>query len=316
MDSKESKYRGLEDLRSHWNSFGRSQSPITLDSLRRTDVAGIEEFDDIGGQDDILQKPPSKFVFLDGKAFRSRPEPDWLIEGILPERGTGAFWGLPDAGKSFMAIDVAMCIALGREWRGKPIKKPGQVLYIAAENDYGVQMRYNAAMVHLNLQDDPPIAFLAARPRFAKENDRKALLEAIIAKGESRMVIVDTFAKVSAGADENSAKDTGMVIDFCRQIEETFKGLVMLVHHANKSGAEMRGSSSLHGDFDVEWRVAANEKDETWDAPREMKITKMRNAEKSGPYAWQLEKVPGTRSCVVKWIMPPVASPNDFNGLE
>ena len=37
--SKGKNYKGTEDLRSHWQSFGRSDHPVTIDTLRKNDVA-------------------------------------------------------------------------------------------------------------------------------------------------------------------------------------------------------------------------------------------------------------------------------------
>lgn len=39
-----SKYRGRDDLQSHWKSFGRAPTPVTLASLRTDEPAEIEEF--------------------------------------------------------------------------------------------------------------------------------------------------------------------------------------------------------------------------------------------------------------------------------
>src|SRR5262249_40380057 len=41
------KYKGIEDLQERWRSFGRSDNPVTINTLRRTDTATPEEFDEL-----------------------------------------------------------------------------------------------------------------------------------------------------------------------------------------------------------------------------------------------------------------------------
>src|SRR4030065_2503391 len=44
--------------------------------------------------------------------------PDFLIDEIIVENSVHAFYGATGAGKTFAAIDMAMCVATGRKWFG------------------------------------------------------------------------------------------------------------------------------------------------------------------------------------------------------
>lgn len=290
----ETEYRGLPDLRKHWQSFGKSDNPATADSLRRTDVARPEEFAVLAPE----PVQPNPFRFLDCDEFLARPEPEWLIPDILPQRGLGCFWGQPGSGKTFLAIDTAIEVATGGAWRDIPVKLPGKVIYIAAEDDAGVQIRCRSALSS-RTRGKAAIRFLPMSPVFSSSEQSKLLLEAIGEEGPSPLVFVDTLAAVTPGTDENSSKDMGPIIDFCRKIQGVTGGLVVLIHHSRKDGDSIRGSSSLNAAFDVEWKVT-NEK-----THRELYISKMRNGEAFKSYAFNLALVGIENgkwtSCVVEW---------------
>jgi RecA-family ATPase len=71
------------------------------------------------------------------------PKPSWLIEGILPANGLAVLYGAPGAGKTFVALSIALSIAAGHLWCGKSTKS-GSVLYVAAEGVFGLQLRVRA----------------------------------------------------------------------------------------------------------------------------------------------------------------------------
>ncbi len=286
--NKSDKYPGIGQIRTHWQSFGRSTTPVTADSLRRTEVAGPGEFDFLPPE---LPKS-NPFRFLSCPELFDRPEPEWLVSDILPQRGLGCFWGQPGSGKTFLAVDIAATVAANSHWRGEPVKTPGKVLYIAAEDDNGVQIRLRSAFA-VRALGDTTIRVLPTSPVFTAPKQSEALLEALREEGKCSTVIVDTLAAVTPGADENSSKDIGPLIAFCRKIEQLTGALVILVHHSRKDGDSIRGSSSLHAAFDVEWKVS-DEK-----THREVYISKMKNGEAYKSYAFNISPV--GKSCVVEW---------------
>lgn len=294
--NKSDKYPGIGQLKAHWQSFGRSATPVTADSLRRTDVAGVGEFDFLAPEPP--QPNPFRFLSCRDELFR-RPKPNWLIPGILPQRGLGCFWGQPGSGKTFLAVDIAVSVATNSHWRGASVKNPGRVLYIAAEDDNGVQIRLESAFASRGLRDTA-IRVLPTSPVFTSAKQSETLLEAIRGEGKASLVFVDTLAAVTPGADENSSKDIGPLIAFCRKIEQVTGAMVILIHHSRKDGDSIRGSSSLHAAFDVEWKIS-DEK-----THREMYISKMKNGEAYKSYAFNLSPVAvdideDITSCVVEW---------------
>lgn len=292
--SPSDKYPGLEALRSHWVSFGRSATPVTADSLRRGDVSAIGNFDDTTGEVDIAEKHSgSVFSFLSLAELFKRPEPDWIIDGILPEAAFGAIYGQPASGKTFTAVDIALSIALGDPWRGRPVKQ-GSILYIAAEDDRGVQIRFAAGLAARGVSD-APIRVLPAAPVLTDKTQGKALLESIKREPRPSIVFFDTLAAVTPGADENTSKDMGELISYCYKIHKATGALVMLIHHEGKAaGSGMRGSSALLGACDVTWEISKDE------IQHEMRIEKIKNAQDGASYPFRL--LPVANSCIVEWL--------------
>ncbi len=286
----------------HWNSFGQSQTPTTADSLRRTDIAAIDEFPEVTNDKPSEASNPfsvqevvphTTFQFLALSDLFKRPKPDWIIPGVLPRASLGAIWGQPGGGKTFLEIDTAVAVALGLPWRGI-IPTQGTVLVVAAEDDQGVQIRFQSALEARNATD-APIRVLPAAPNLTDPKQAAALLEAIQAYGQVPLIFFDTLAAVTPGSDENSGKDMGMLINYCHRIHKATGALVMMIHHEGKTaGKGARGWSGLHGAFEVEWEVSEDA------GVREMSIAKMKNAESGKRYPFKL--VPMNESCVVEWL--------------
>src|SRR4029453_18347957 len=67
----------------------------------------------------------------------------YLVKGIIPYPGLTVIWGPPKSGKSFWTLDLAMHVALGREYRGRRVQQ-GLVVYCCFEGQRGGVARQEA----------------------------------------------------------------------------------------------------------------------------------------------------------------------------
>lgn len=298
-------YAGLEDLRGHWDSFGRSPTPVTVDHLRRADKLTAGDFQDVtnasnwfeDGADEKPKKPGLQSLSI--VELRNRPEPAWIIPGILPEAEFGVIYGKHRAGKTFAACDIALSIALGRPWNGRPVRQGG-VYYIAAEDNRGVGMRFGSGL-DLSGSQDAPLRTLPVAPRFTDKETQKAVLEELMLYSPLSVVFVDTMASVLPGVDENASKEMTEVIDYCKLISRKTKALVMMVHHEPKTeGRGMRGSSAVPGGADVIWHVGREE------GVHALTIEKLKNSQDGDIFPFKLAQ--SGNSCTVEWEMPDESS--------
>lgn len=181
-----------------------------------------------------------------------RPPPRPLIMGVLDLDSEAWIIGPPGSRKSFVALDMARCVAQGRPWQGRKTHQ-GLVVIIVGEGATGTSLRVKAAqMIHGALGDQ--LLFLP-RPVQAKDAVAWEVLVAACRKLEPVMVILDTQARVTVGLEENSATDMGIYVEAVRRIREATGACVLTVHHSGRNGTDARGSSAIDGAQGTELRV-------------------------------------------------------------
>ena len=312
--SKSDKYPGFRQLEGHWESFGQGGdggNPVTLGSLRQEQVASVDEFEDLDAIEDDeyadlweAAQPVDRFRFLDLDELESLPPPEWIIEDVMPVCDVGCVFGQPGAGKTFAALDLVLAIARGINWRDLETKQGG-VLYVAAEDDAGVRLRLGAYVSYHELDNTLPIRTLCEAPNVRDKSTQKALRVAVkdaAAEIDARVIIIDTLASVTPGADENSSQDMTPLVDYCKQLHKDTGASVIVVHHEGKTtGRGPRGSSALHGAFGVELLVAEDS------GGKFILVDKMKNGPRGAMYPFDLEVVDashGLTSCVLEHREP------------
>jgi hypothetical protein len=237
--------------------------------------------------------------------LRARPRPRWRVKGLIAEGpGVGMIFGESTAGKSFVAIDLGLSVALGREWNGLRVK-PGRVFYIAAEGGGGIPKRIEAYGKHHGLDlDAAPFGVIEAAPNFREEADPKAIAEVI---GCADLIFVDTLAQVTAGGNENSGEDMGKVISYTQELSKATGAVVVIIHHAGKDASRgARGWSGVKAAVDFEIAVERN------GDTRRAKVTKSKDGDGDGAWPFKLTRVDlgidedgeSVNSCVVEFVPP------------
>jgi hypothetical protein len=187
---------------------------------------------------------------------------EWLIQGVIPQRSFVALYAPPASFKSFVALDIAECIATGRQFLGHEIAKQGAVLYIAGEGHGGIGTRIKALKTHHNTPKGAPVYFLRRQVNLrSSQTDLKDLVNAIdelkaIHEIEFKMIIIDTLARAFGGGNENASEDMGAFITAAGAIQGKYECSLLVVHHAGKDATKgLRGHSSLLGAVDTELEI-------------------------------------------------------------
>lgn len=194
------------------------------------------------------------------------PEHEWLVEGWFSAGDRSVIGGPSQSGKSFLAIHVGMCVAQGIDFFGAAVKQ-GLVVYQAGEGARGVKKRLRAWRRHHGVQFDASTPFVLLQSPidlYHPEGDTQKLIDEI--KGITgtfetplRMVIIDTLATATGGADENSGRDMGLVMQNIAKINAATGAHVSLVHHLNAGGTKLRGHTSVYANIDQVILVTRNE---------------------------------------------------------
>jgi hypothetical protein len=187
---------------------------------------------------------------------------EWLVQGVIPQKSFVALYAPPASFKSFVALDIAECIATGREFLGNKITKQGAVLYIAGEGHGGIGSRIKALKTHHNTPENTPVYFLRRQVNLrSSKTDLQDLVAAIddlkaIHEISFELIIIDTLARAFGGGNENASEDMGAFITAAGAIQGRYECGLLVVHHAGKDATKgLRGHSSLLGAVDTELEI-------------------------------------------------------------
>ena len=188
---------------------------------------------------------------------------DAVVKGLIHPGDTGAIYGPSGVGKTFIAVDLAYHVALGRDWHNITVRQM-PVLYVALEGVRGMRYRMMAAREYLG-----SAGRYFARLKVAVQLDRseagaagqaviveQALLLGTIARTPIGLIIIDTVARAMAGDDESSTQDMNAFTARMKAIATETGAFVLGVHHPGKDDTRgMRGAYALTANVDVVVKV-------------------------------------------------------------
>lgn len=184
-------------------------------------------------------------LIVDTDGLDNIPDPEPVIDEVVYLDSLAWLHGKPGSGKSFVALDWAGCVATGHPWQGHGVARPGAVVYLVAEGARGVRQRVRAWESY-NGTPMRGVQFLPTAVQLLDPIDREAFAQ-LVADYRPVLVVIDTQARVTVGADENSAQDMGRLIAAADLIRERTGACVLLVHHEARQGETLRGSTALEG---------------------------------------------------------------------
>lgn len=287
-------YPGEDELRKRWDTFGRHndrtvtiRTAMKMAGMNLAGPASADEFEAIiDAQAASTDSTPMKFMVVPAHEFANATPQPWRIKGVLPDAELVVMYGASGSGKSFVALDMGAAIARGVDWRGRKVKQ-GRVAYIAAEGAGGFRKRLTA-YAQVNGIDLAGLAFgvIRAAPNMMERTDAAAVANAVRAWGGADIIIVDTFAQVMPGANENSGDDVGKALAHCKRIHEATGATILLIHHAGKDATKgARGWSGLRAAADAEIEVVREA------VGRALRLTKSKDGEDGLMWGFDLDIV-------------------------
>lgn len=193
-----------------------------------------------------------RFRLLSIERLRAFPDLEWLVKDIIPEGALCEMHGMPNVGKSFLALDIALAVATGNECLGQSVAQ-GDVVYVAAEGARGLKPRVNAWLTARGPKCEPKtLHVLPTAVQLLDPKEITELVEVITEDGiRPKLIVIDTLARCFVGGDESSARDMGLVISNIDELRHATGASILIVHHTTKDGRTERGSGALRGAADV-----------------------------------------------------------------
>jgi hypothetical protein len=179
----------------------------------------------------------------------------FLVREVIPARALVGLWAASNVGKTFLALDLALHIALGWAWQGRAVQQ-GVVLYVCAEGEFGITSRVLAWCEHHSvdpamLEDrivwrEVPLNITAANLR------RDVAHELALMDIAPSLIVLDTLAaNAPPGFDENSTPQMSGMMQAATAMRNEMQTAVMLVHHTGHDQSRERGNYAFRAACDV-----------------------------------------------------------------
>lgn len=186
---------------------------------------------------------------------------DWIIRDVIP-RGEPAIWaGPPKAGKTWAALDLAMCVARGVPWLDgafeNTIGAPARVLVVALEDGRRrlAARLWELARGHGTTLNDPSIAAnlsIAREPLRLAGDEREFAAE--LRRWRPVVVVIDCLTRVMVG-DQNAIRDVAAFTALWSRMCSDVGASITFLHHTGKASGDSRNKrdpfDSIRGSGDL-----------------------------------------------------------------
>jgi hypothetical protein len=183
----------------------------------------------------------------------------WVIEPVLPDRGTTVVAGPPKLGKSYLTLSITFAAAGGPSLGTNPSEKKHEILVLALED---TARRIQKRMKQMLSDARPPegITFRTASDGWPKldEGGLEKLVGYLDKHPATSIVVVDTWQKVKGSPirGKNAYESDYDLVAPLHKLAAERDILLILVHHTKKAAAddvldELSGSRGLTGVADT-----------------------------------------------------------------
>jgi Bifunctional DNA primase/polymerase, N-terminal/AAA domain/Primase C terminal 2 (PriCT-2) len=284
---------------------------------------------------------PSGAITLHWHGEQQAIAPRWLIRNRLPETGVALISGQWGTAKTFMLLEIAGAVILGKSFLGEPTRRRGGILIFAAEGASDLPIRLAAlaegkvavpSQGELSFETtqgkdkpqpiDPkrlPIVWADQCPPLRNQNLTLLIEAAGTAARRLKedhglplsIIAIDTMAAAASFKDENDNGEAQRAMNVLRQLSQQTGSLVIAVDHFGKEiKTGTRGASAKEAAADVVLALLGDRRDEGGVADLRLCLRKVRGGPSGREFHFNLlTKALGNdeegfpiESCVVNWI--------------
>lgn len=216
--------------------------------------------------------------------------PRWLIKGILEDDSLALIFGASGQGKSYVALDMAVCIATGETYHSRQTRTQGAVIYVAGEGYKGISKRLRALEIDRKIDLSQAPLYISKKACALRDPELmqhvRSEIANVAATGQRiALIVIDTWARNMDG-NENDTQETGEAIRALDNLRAAYECTALIIHHSGQAESERgRGSSALRAALDVEYKV------EIKNDILLLKNTKMKDGEAPGILTFAFESV-------------------------
>jgi AAA domain len=165
-------------------------------------------------------------------ALQNSTPSTWIVDGLLRthRKRPSLLVGLAESGKSTLATQMAICVAQGKPFLGRPTTQ-GRVIYWKNEES---EIDVHEDFVKAGMKTTDPLTILLPEMR---DHNLSVLRNELAKYSDTRLVIVETLADFFNIEDINDSEDGKRALqDFSNMIVQPHLDCAFLIiHHFNKS---------------------------------------------------------------------------------
>lgn len=178
--------------------------------------------------------------------WKSHPDPDPIIEHLLPSQGSLLVNAQRKAGKTTLALNLIESLTTGKPFLGRLATKcVGKVAYLNYEMSKGLFTQYSENL--LTKPEDAIVVTMNASGNLLASEKGRALLAEKFLNDDVRVLIVDPLSSAFSGVSLNDNDETRSWLDellvWCLGTCK-MDGLIV-VHHSGWNGERSRGASAI-----------------------------------------------------------------------
>lgn len=187
------------------------------------------------------------------------PQVTWAVQDLFAQPSLNLLVGDPGTKKTYLAIDLAVCAALGKPWLNRATNAR-TALFIDEETGlYQLWSRLNAVYLAHQAGEDTPFRFTSlAGYNLRDPQDTQELLNRAISI-DAGLIVIDALANL-VRTGENNLGAVQHVLFHLRRLAESCRAAVVVIHHTNRHGV-FRGSSSISAAMDLMLEVSSAPED-------------------------------------------------------
>jgi hypothetical protein len=186
------------------------------------------------------------------------PDIEWIIEGVIQRGSNGFICASPKIGKSWAAVDMAICLALGLPWIGFYVPRRTKVALVSREDNPALtRRRMGQLLAGKGAYPQELAEHLYINSRASQKTmmlDNPLELDDLISdlkRHQTEFLILDVF-NVLHSADENDNTAMRQVLNQVSRIQNEVGCSICIIHHWNKSKEgsitdKLRGASAIAG---------------------------------------------------------------------
>ena len=175
---------------------------------------------------------------------------DWIVESLL-KPGLSVLAGAPKIGKSWMVLQLCMCVAKGEPFMG--METHGcDVLYITLEDS---EVRLQDRVLRLTDELPDRLFISLSCPGIGRELS-EALAVYCGDHPSTRLIVIDTFQKIREQSSQMSYAGDYADVSAIKRIADELNISILLVHHTRKLSDsdvinEISGTNGIAGSADT-----------------------------------------------------------------